>query len=119
MIPYWHPRYWPCEGILHAPKGLDMPATFGGDYRCGWIYVLQLPCPWKERGEGDSIGGQKLESQWHRGNFESRLEFFGGMQFYPNVDTDGWFIGLTPHLRYDFATGTRWIPFVDAGAGVS
>jgi opacity protein-like surface antigen len=26
---------------------------------------------------------------------------------------------LTPHLRYDFATGTRFIPFVDVGAGVT
>ncbi|MGH7866623.1 MAG: acyloxyacyl hydrolase, partial [Candidatus Dormibacteraceae bacterium] len=42
-----------------------------------------------------------------------------GMQYHPDVDTDGWFIGLTPHLRYNFATGTRWVPFVDAGAGVT
>jgi len=30
-----------------------------------------------------------------------------------------WVVGLTPHLRYNFATGTRWIPFVDGGAGVT
>lgn len=64
---------------------------------------------------GRVIGGD----HWYRGNFEGRLELFGGMQFHPDVDTDGWLIGLTPHLRYNFATGTRWVPFVDAGAGVT
>jgi hypothetical protein len=53
---------------------------------------------------------------WYRGNFEIRLELFGGGQYEPSKD---WVIGLTPHLRYDFATGTRWIPFFDAGAGVT
>ena len=28
-------------------------------------------------------------------------------------------MGLTSHLRNNFATGTRWIPFVDGGAGVT
>ena len=26
---------------------------------------------------------------------------------------------MAPHLRYNFATGTRWIPYADGGAGVS
>jgi hypothetical protein len=47
------------------------------------------------------------------------MELFGGMQYHPDIDTDGWFVGLTPHLRYNFATGTRWIPFLDGGAGVT
>jgi len=59
------------------------------------------------------------KDHWYRGNFEWRVEVFGGMQYHPNVNTDGWLIGLTPHLRYNFATGTRWIPFLDAGAGVT
>ena len=41
---------------------------------------------------------------------------FGGAQFAPNAD---WYIGIIPQLRYDFATGSRWVPFVDAGAGVA
>jgi len=64
---------------------------------------------------GRVVGGD----HWYRGNFEGRLEVFGGMQYHPNIDTDGWFIGLTPHLRYNFATGTRWVPFFDVGAGVT
>jgi hypothetical protein len=53
---------------------------------------------------------------WHRGFWEVRFEFFGGAQFVPSVD---WLIGLTPHLRYTFMTGTPWWPFLDVGAGVS
>jgi len=68
---------------------------------------------------GHMLGPVCGEDHWYRGNFEGRLELFGGMQFHPDVDTDGWLIGLTPHLRYNFATGTRWVPFVDAGAGVT
>ena len=68
---------------------------------------------------GHMLGGVMGRDHWYRGNFEGRVEFFGGMQYHPEVETDGWFVGLTPHLRYNFATGTRWIPFVDGGAGVT
>jgi hypothetical protein len=56
------------------------------------------------------------EGHWYRGNWEVRGELFGGGQFSPTSDT---LVGLTPHLRYNFATGTRWIPFADIGAGLS
>jgi hypothetical protein len=56
------------------------------------------------------------EGHWYRGNPEFRLELFSGAQFSPSTE---WFVGLTPHIRYNFATGTRWIPFGDAGAGVT
>ncbi len=68
---------------------------------------------------GHMLGGVKGADHWYRGNFEGRLELLGGMQFHPDVDTDGWLVGLTPHLRYNFATGTRLIPFLDGGAGVT
>jgi len=68
---------------------------------------------------GHMLGPVHGESHWYRGNFEWRVELFGGMQYHPDVGTDGWLIGLTPHLRYNFATGTRWIPFIDGGAGVT
>lgn len=53
---------------------------------------------------------------WYRGNIELRVELFGGAQFSPQSE---WVVGLTPHLRYDFATGTRWVPYIDGGAGVT
>ncbi len=56
------------------------------------------------------------EGHWYRGNLEFRLELFTGAQFSPTCE---WLVGLTPQLRYNFATGTRWIPFVDVGAGVT
>lgn len=60
----------------------------------------------------DVVGGQC----WPRGNFEWRLELMGAGQYRPK---DAYLIGLTPLLRYDFATGSRWMPFVDIGAGLS
>jgi hypothetical protein len=68
---------------------------------------------------GHMLGPVVGQGHWYRGNFEWRVEVFGGFQYHPDVNTDGWLIGLTPHLRYNFATGTRWIPFIDAGAGVT
>ena len=56
------------------------------------------------------------EGHWYHGNLELRVELFTGAQFSP---TSEWFVGLTPHLRYNFATGTRWVPFCDGGAGVT
>jgi hypothetical protein len=55
-------------------------------------------------------------NEWYRGNLELRMELFTGSQYSPTAD---WFVGLTPHLRYNFATGTRWVPFLDIGLGVT
>ena len=54
--------------------------------------------------------------KWYRGNLELLVEFFGGAQFRPN---DRYFVGLTPMIRYNFTTGSRWVPFVNGGVGVS
>jgi lipid A 3-O-deacylase len=64
---------------------------------------------------GRMIGGLRGVDQWYRGNWELRGEIFGGWQFDP---LNAWVIGLTPHIRYHFATGSRWVPYIDAGAGV-
>jgi len=65
---------------------------------------------------GYMLGKVVGEGHWYRGNMEIRGELFGGLQVSPSRD---WLVGLTPHLRYNFATGTRWIPFADLGAGLS
>jgi lipid A 3-O-deacylase len=65
---------------------------------------------------GHMLGHVKGEGHWYRGNFEGRLELFGGGEYSP---ADEWVIGLTPHLRYNFATGARWVRFLDIGAGVT
>ena len=65
---------------------------------------------------GHMLGHAVGEGHWWHGNREFRLELFSGAQFNPDTQ---WLVGLTPHLHYNFATGTRWVPFVDAGAGVT
>jgi len=65
---------------------------------------------------GLMLGPVKGSDHWYRGNWEVRGELFGGSEFAPNEE---WVVGLTPHLRYNFATGTRWVPYADVGAGVS
>ena len=54
--------------------------------------------------------------RWYRGNVELLAEVFAGGQLHPD---SGYFVGVTPLLRYNFATGSRWVPFVEAGAGLS
>jgi len=61
---------------------------------------------------GPLFGGD----HWYQRNWELRAELFGGMEFSPD---DDWLVGLTPHLRYNLTTGTRWVPFIDGGAGVT
>jgi len=65
---------------------------------------------------GRVISEVQGSSHWYRGNWELRGELFAGAQFLPKTES---VVGLAPHLRYNFATGTRWVPFVDAGAGVT
>lgn len=56
------------------------------------------------------------EDHFYRGNWEMLGEGFGGAQFHPRT---AYVTGASLIFRYDFATGTRWIPFADVGAGVS
>lgn len=65
---------------------------------------------------GHMLGPVRGTGHWYRGNWELRGELFTGAEFSPGTT---WGIGLTPHLRYDFAIGTRWVPFADIGAGVT
>lgn len=65
---------------------------------------------------GHMLGNVLGDDHWWRGNFEWRWELFSGAQVYPYTT---WLVGLTPHLRYNFATGSRWVPFIDVGAGIS
>jgi lipid A 3-O-deacylase len=56
------------------------------------------------------------EDKWWRGNWEWLNELFSGGQF---NDKSRYFVGAMTGLRYNFATGTRWVPFVDGGVGLS
>lgn len=65
---------------------------------------------------GHMLGHTVGEGHFYRGNWELRGELFGGIEFSPSSE---WVAGLAPHLRYNFATGSRFVPFIDAGAGVT
>ncbi len=65
---------------------------------------------------GRMLGDVKGKDHWYRGNWEVRGELSGGAQFHPRTRA---VFGLTAHIRYHFATGKRWVPFVDAGAGMA
>ncbi len=62
------------------------------------------------------LGPIRGEGHWCRGNWELRTELFVGKEFSPDRE---WLVGITPRFRYNLATGTRWVPFADVGAGVS
>ncbi|MBI5384220.1 MAG: acyloxyacyl hydrolase [Verrucomicrobia bacterium] len=65
---------------------------------------------------GKMWGDVKGEGHWWRGNWEWHAELFAGSEFNPRTE---YLVGLAPHIRYNFATGTRWVPFLDAGGGVT
>jgi hypothetical protein len=65
---------------------------------------------------GHMLGHTVGQGRFYRGNFEFRVELFSGAQFAPSSE---WVVGLAPHIRYNLATGTRIVPFIDAGAGVT
>jgi len=65
---------------------------------------------------GRVVSNVVAKDRWYRGNWDVLGELFGGLQTKPDEATVG---GVTLVLRYELATGTRWVPFFDAGAGLS
>jgi len=65
---------------------------------------------------GTMISGLIGGDCFWRGNFELLGTFFGGEQINHN---DAYLVGIAPLLRYNFATGSRLVPYVDGGAGLS
>ena len=56
------------------------------------------------------------ENRWYEGNLELWGEVFAGGQYHPA--SRGVF-GLAIGPRYNLITGSRWVPFLDLGAGIS
>ena len=56
------------------------------------------------------------EDHWFRGNLEFGGQLFGAGQYRPDA---GFLVGSGPFLRYDLATGSRWVPFIQAGVGLA
>ena len=53
---------------------------------------------------------------WYQGSWEVLLDLFGGAQWHPDT---AYLVGGGPEFRYNFVTGTRWVPFLTCGAGVT
>jgi opacity protein-like surface antigen len=122
----------PPDSSLEAPASGIWEAGIGEGFRCG-VQSLTLSAGatygFAEFGSlqkhdlalasltyGHMLGNTWGKNNWLRGNWEFRLELFSGAQFSPSRE---WLVGLTPHFRYNFATGTRLVPFIDGGAGVT
>jgi lipid A 3-O-deacylase len=65
---------------------------------------------------GWMLGDVHGQERWYKGNWELAIDLFGGQQYYPSA---AYLVGGGPILRYNFATGSRCVPFVQAGAGAS
>lgn len=103
------------DGFLRSVQTLSLEAGASVGQRIfGGQQVHDLA--WLSLSYGHILSKVVGEDHWYRGNWEGRVELFGAAQFYPKDVPVG---GFTPHLRYDLATGTRWVPFADGGAGLS
>ncbi len=58
----------------------------------------------------------RAPGRWYAGNWELAAELFAGSQFNPDAR---YVVGLGPLLRYNFITGTPFVPFVGLGAGMA
>jgi lipid A 3-O-deacylase len=63
---------------------------------------------------GWTMSGLLGAEHWYRGNLELVGELFLGGQYNPRA---AYVVGATPLFRYNFATGSRWLPFAEAGFG--
>jgi hypothetical protein len=83
------------------------PAQFGSSERHD-LLLTSLQLGWM----ASRVVGK---DRFYRGNWELMVEVLGAWQFEPR---DAFVASFTPMLRYNFATGSRWVPFIEAGAGV-
>jgi hypothetical protein len=103
------------EGFKPGTQTFDVSLA-GGFGVAAFGSVQRHDLAWASVAYGRMLGGVQGKDRWYQGNFELLGELLGGSQYSPEAD---WIVGLSPHLRYHFATGTRLVPFVDAGAGVT
>jgi lipid A 3-O-deacylase len=82
--------------VFGSRRSHDLALATGG---FGWVFT-----------------GMVAQNTWFNGNWELKGELFGGEQFHPDLRH---VLGVNPLLRYDLATGTRWVPFLQGGVGLS
>jgi hypothetical protein len=87
--------------------GVGMPIFGGREYHHWGLGLFEY---------GWMLSDMVAKDHWYRGNWELMANLFGGAQFYPDT---AYVVGAGPMLRYNFLTGTRWIPFFSAGGGLT
>lgn len=95
---------------ISAGHGLALPVGGTQTSELEDIQFLYLTPRWGV-GITDPLG----RHSWYRGNFELLVEGTFLYMFEPKRGLAG---GLAPMVRYNFLTGSRFIPFLQAGAGV-
>jgi len=99
------------SGLQEA--GFNLGAGLGNNFLGGTVShdtaLARLDYGWVF---SDLLGGD----HWYGGHLEIVEELFGGSQIRPHT---AYVAGETTLLRYNFATGASWIPFCDAGIGLS
>ncbi len=65
---------------------------------------------------GILLGQPVARTKWYGGQWEFVQELFGAWQYDP---ANRYLVGTTSLLRYNWTTGSRWVPFLDAGIGAS
>ena len=95
------------ELALSIGPGFGMP-ILGSRLHHNWVIGLV--------NYGWMLSDVGAERHWYRGNWEITADLFGGFQYHPN---HAYVIGAGPGLRYNFVTGTRWVPFFSIGVGLT
>ena len=95
---------WEFEGTLGAGLGLRNASRY--------VHHIALTELRVGRIMTDDLG----KGHCYEGNVEILGEVFVGAQFHPQAR---YLVSGAPVLRYNFMTGTRWVPFVDGGAGLA
>ena len=102
------------EGFRRGAREFDVTAGFGLGIRDGSVHTHNVVLTTVQFGQVlTDLWGQ---GHWYQGNVEMLGEAFVGAQFHPETR---YLVGVAPVLRYNFATGTRWVPFVDASIGAT
>lgn len=96
---------WSFEGVAGAGFGIRFGSTVTHDLAMGELRV------------GRVMSGLLGEGHFWQGNIVLLGEAFGGAQFHPHPNH--YVVGAAPVLRYEFATGSRFSPFIDLSAGVA
>lgn len=104
----------PCQGLRNKAMSFEASLGAGWGIRDGSKVKHDLAIA--ELRVGRVISRLLGEGHFFQGNFVLLGEVFGGAQFHPQPSR--YFIGAAPVIRYEFATGSRFSPFIDISAGV-